>query len=102
MPESVDLPARKKTLGLATGLASGVAGGTAGAFLAVTIFESLLGAERTLAATGSDSYSALEIALLIAGLAIGFGVGLLAWAWLSTRLGWLTWEEIEALLIHRR
>jgi hypothetical protein len=102
MPESVELATRKRLLGLATGLASGVAGGTAGAFLAMTIFESSAGAERALATTGSDGYSALEIAFLIAGLAVGFGVGLLAWAWISARLGWLTWEEIEALWIHRR
>ena len=100
MPGSVELTTRKRTLGLVTGLVAGIGGGTLGAFLALKAL-SLIGVEST--AMGSPGgFSALGIAFLIAGLAVGFGIGLLAWAWGSTRLGWLTWEEIEALVIHGR
>jgi hypothetical protein len=95
---------RKRTLGLVTGLAAGIGGGTSGAFLALKAL-SLIGVGGTSAASSTGApggFSALEIAFLIVGLAVGFGIGLLAWAWGSTRLGWLTWEEIEALVIHAR
>jgi NAD(P) transhydrogenase subunit beta len=100
------------TLGNTALIITGALVGSSGAFLALKAL-SLIGVGGTSAAfpaspsaassTGAPGgFSALEIAFLIVGLAVGFGIGLLAWAWGSTRLGWLTWEEIEALVIHAR
>jgi hypothetical protein len=40
----------------------------------------------------------IEMIVVIIGLAGGFAAGLAVWSILSVRLGWLTWEEVEAIL----
>lgn len=71
---------------------SGIACGLVGA-IGLSVFA--LSAVQHTASPGLD---AVEIIVLLISLSVGFGVGVAVWAFASTRFGWLSWDQIHALL----
>ena len=41
---------------------------------------------------------AIEMITLILGLSVGFALGIAAWSFVATRMGWLSWEDIASLI----
>jgi len=95
----------QKIIGLMTGLLAGVLGAItfAGILVGAASFW-IGGSERVAMRYGASPPLGLqgwEMTALIVGLAAGFGAGVMCWSLLSTRMGWLTWEDVLELMGRR-
>lgn len=92
----------KRLLATISGIAFGLLGAVGSAGLALTIASWIVGgtnrASQLFDGQTGPGLGAVEMIVLAASLAIGFGLGLTLWTVASTRFGWLSMDEVRSLL----
>lgn len=92
----------KRVLATTSGVAFGLLGAIGSAGLALTTASWLVGGTNRVSqlfdGQPGPGLGAVEMIVLAASLAVGFGIGLSLWTVASTRFGWLSMDEIRSLL----
>jgi hypothetical protein len=94
----------QKAAALISGTLSGVIGAIGLGALLLSVTSSISGAggaSRLFGIEAGHGLSALEMAALIVGLSLGFAAGVGVWSLVATRAGWLSWEDVAALMGRR-